>query len=417
MTEKLNGFNNQDAKHLISTIAGAGTRVNEPVRKKTIKTINVTATELIASESSGTAVYRQPTSTGWEDTELEYTIWNDHPSRSIADGSVVLAFDVNGRWVAIPPGSDGGCYIAKVTSTITARSGSTPGSGVVDVVESSGGVFATDTPTGLDVYNAYTSSIAEDEYIIILEDRIESKWWAVPKGGAPESNRVRGNIKDLGSALTITFGDATGAGPFTLENIEGIDAAWAGAAEISITNPEKHKLWSDTTCTVRCEYNETSGDWEVYDSQADRVVHGVIRDVCTMKQYNWSGLENWTAGHVANWVTSVDMLGCDLSYSTCSESEIPVKTFDYVTFVEFDLATCSLNVDYCNLTTVAHDLPFVTDVELSPSGCKLEVTKCGSPTTEITMPYLVSVEVVGSYLQSETACGDTFNIIEFTTCP
>lgn len=443
-------------------------RLRDSIKQKhePVAYLGRTATE-IPQKSSGTLgegeifIYEVDKNKDEFDTAQRFKAVNFSSAGSIAEDKDVIALRV-GRTqeFVIPRFPEANCLIAKVTSAISARTGTTPGSGVVDVVIATSGSFVTDSPTTLTVYNSYDSSIAIDQYIIIVEDAKEQKWWSVPKGSGTSSSpslRVRGNLKSVTSGGGgASFAGATGAGPFTLENIEGIDAAWAGAAEITVTNPEGHKLWTDGTCHVRAEYNDTSGDWEVYSAQADRIVHSVriFPGECKFGMLN--ALDGWrywhdnAAGTVmdANWVKHVHFLGTELFYDKCSESDILVKTFQYVEVITWDAATRTLGFDYNDLTSDTLTFPnfvtdfsfntttckfdvsrwtglpverafpdFVTDVDLSSGDSVLTIDYCLAADKNIDMPYLVNVSVVGSFIVREYADGTTANVIELTSCP
>ncbi len=322
----------------------------------------------------------------------------------------------SGKWFVVPSAvNNPQVYVARATTAITARAGSTRGSGTVSVLAGSLGVA---TPAiSLTVYNAYDVAIADNDYLLVCRDDIDNLWWAVPKGGGSTtstSKRIRGTVKNLGSG-SPTFTGSTGAGPFTIENIEGIDAAWAGASTITATNPEGCKLWTDTTCNVRAEYNETSGDWEIYNAQADKIVHGVVRDNCTFKQLQADGYANWTLGATAPWLTEVYQLGCQLYYSTCSDIGVAFADVNFVDQVSWDSGSERVKITYCDGTLDYVTLPFVTDVVLSGAGCSLIVTKEGVD-TDYDMPYLIDVYPATDGLYIEYACGTTEKIIDFTSC-
>lgn len=70
--------------------------------------------------------------------------------------------------------------LAKTTSSITARSGTTPGSGTATVWERDSSVVAAVTFTdlvGMTIYNPSTAVIATATYIIVTRDR-NGDWWA-----------------------------------------------------------------------------------------------------------------------------------------------------------------------------------------------------------------------------------------------
>mgnify|MGYP000098896992 FL=1 len=54
---------------------------------------------------------------------------------------------------------------AKTTGTISARSGTTAGSGTADIWKRSGSTLSTTSVTGVTVYNQYGSSVASGKYI------------------------------------------------------------------------------------------------------------------------------------------------------------------------------------------------------------------------------------------------------------
>lgn len=72
--------------------------------------------------------------------------------------------------------------LAKTTSTISARSGTTPGSGTATVWErnASGVLEAVEFTdlVGMTIYNAATATVATDKYAVINRDR-KGDWWVV----------------------------------------------------------------------------------------------------------------------------------------------------------------------------------------------------------------------------------------------
>lgn len=97
--------------------------------------------------------------------------------------------------------------LAKTTSTITARSGTTPGSGTATVWERDSSVVAAVEFTDLvdmTIYNASTSAVSSGSYVLIHRDR-EGQWWVKDGGAAPET----GGCTAVFSDLTYTIASGT----------------------------------------------------------------------------------------------------------------------------------------------------------------------------------------------------------------
>lgn len=126
--------------------------------------------------------------------------------------------------------------LAKTTSTISARSGTTPGSGTATVWERDSSVVAAVEFTDLvdmTIYNASTSTVASGSYILIHRDRA-GQWWVKDAGAAPETGGCTAGFSD--STYTIassTFVLADLAAP---GDLGGLDFVLDGSGK-AITVP------------------------------------------------------------------------------------------------------------------------------------------------------------------------------------
>ncbi len=176
----------------------------------------------------------------------------------------------------------------------------------------------------------------------------ETEWAIIRIGNkVPNVRRIRGTIIASTTGAN-TFDQATKSDPHTIGGIEGIDGVWDGDLTIEIYNPEGHKLWLD--CTVKAEFNETQQRWEVYDSTADRIVHGIQRNTDPCRFEKLDGASGWAAwNRLANipWIKDVFMQGCDLVYkANCNSIEV-ITDLNFVKSIEID----NCNLVYTNCET------------------------------------------------------------------
>ena len=102
MAEKqqdLVAFNPADGAALTRMLMMAGADgVANPAQKQFVMLFAKTSTSVPAG-GSGQATYRAPTSTGWTDTTIAYTVFNESETE-IAINKKVILFPINGRWAA-----------------------------------------------------------------------------------------------------------------------------------------------------------------------------------------------------------------------------------------------------------------------------------------------------------------------------
>ncbi len=102
MADKLYAFNKPDSDYLHSTIPASGNNnVGQIPPQRFNLILGKTTSSGIAANSSGTVYYREPTSTGWADTTLEYTAYNQHQTQAVGNSAIVVLAPINGRWVVI----------------------------------------------------------------------------------------------------------------------------------------------------------------------------------------------------------------------------------------------------------------------------------------------------------------------------
>jgi hypothetical protein len=133
-----------------------------------------------------------------------------------------------------------------------------------------------------------------------------------------------------------SFGGASGT-TFNVTDIAGVDAPWTGASTIEVENPLKIKVWM-TTCLIKCQFNQATGDWEVIAATQEHVLHGVrINETCVFQQLTYNGAENWNAptdwdsktSTSADWVTSVYIIDGSLVYDKrCQEGVVIANLTD-----------------------------------------------------------------------------------------
>jgi hypothetical protein len=101
-TPELYAFGKADADYLLSIIPGSGTDEVGPRRAPPFCILRAkTGGSGISAASSATCYYERPTSTSWEATTDEYTVFNHHPTASIAADTIILIAPINGRWSCI----------------------------------------------------------------------------------------------------------------------------------------------------------------------------------------------------------------------------------------------------------------------------------------------------------------------------
>lgn len=102
----------------------------------------------------------------------------------IPEGTIVTALwqrgtvdpSANGEWWILPV-RGGGCPARVTSASITARSGTTVGSGTVTRYYRSTSTL-TSLETSVTVYSDYATAIAQDTYITIMQDAL-GDWWVV----------------------------------------------------------------------------------------------------------------------------------------------------------------------------------------------------------------------------------------------
>jgi hypothetical protein len=201
-------------------------------------------------------------------------------------------------------------HVFKTTGTITARSGTTAGTGpaIRHWIPGEAGTANTIeefNDGSVDLYSLAEQEIESDTYVVGVMEGASGKW--VVNNEAKSTKRIRGICQDG------TFTSASPADPITIGSIEGIDVVWTGAATISAYRPRLHKVWNG--CEVAAEYNATSEQWEVYDAQSDKIVHGIKTEACEFKKLDGAaGWGLWDAGHEAAWIENVEVsAGCTIT--------------------------------------------------------------------------------------------------------
>jgi len=95
-------FRKSDATLMLALIESSGTNKRGDRRGKRQDILcGKTSGSGIGAATSGTVYYREPTATGWADTTIPYTVYNIHPTASVAPSTIVLFCQVNGEWVVI----------------------------------------------------------------------------------------------------------------------------------------------------------------------------------------------------------------------------------------------------------------------------------------------------------------------------
>lgn len=130
--------------------------------------------------------------------------------------------------------------IGRVTTLITARSGTTPGVGLVQRELLSSGILLADADESpITVYSAATETIAVDTKVRLLRDPFSGTWWATPVDGWPYTLTVE-EVDGTPSYTDITkirFGQIDG---FVLSQPEAgvvrADMAHAGISQRGIVN-------------------------------------------------------------------------------------------------------------------------------------------------------------------------------------
>ena len=90
-----------------------------------------------------------------------------------------------------------GVYVGKVKTTITARSGTTPGTGTADLFSATTVLAQAIARTGDDlvaitVHSLLTSSVAVGEYVVLQQDQLSGKYWVLQavETGVPNPGQV-----------------------------------------------------------------------------------------------------------------------------------------------------------------------------------------------------------------------------------
>lgn len=145
------------------------------------------------------------------------------------------AMPVKRRQRAMSPGTFH-TALAKTTSSITARSGTTPGSGTATVWERNSSVVAAVEFTDLvdmTIYNASTSAVSSGSYVLIYRDR-QGQWWVKDAGAAPETGGCTAAFSDSTYTIassTYVLADLSGPG-----DLGGLDFVLDGSGQ-AITVP------------------------------------------------------------------------------------------------------------------------------------------------------------------------------------
>jgi hypothetical protein len=225
-------------------------------------------------------------------------------------------------------------HLARITETVTARDGNEIGIGKAELRQVFG-VAGEDTtmqefpvvePAEVFVHTLATSEQAVNTYSYLIREYATGKWFAIPAEGR------KPDLTGIVTAGAGAFREPTGAGPFTISDVTGIDAIWTGDSTIeNVTNPLDKKLWIGTDsyqtkdCRVWMRWNVTSEQYEIYSATENRVVHSVNREDCEFIENDGEqGEHTWERGHEANWVQSIEQVGCDLQYTDACDNEFPI---------------------------------------------------------------------------------------------
>lgn len=136
-------------------------------------------------------------------------------------------------------------------SGVSARSGTTPGSGTVQFYRRSaaGALEATEEDT-VTAYNLSTVEVASNTYVGV--GFAAGGWWVVPI--RQEATRVRGQLT---AACT--------GGAFTMDNLIGLNGYISGTSLSGCQNP--YSMEGDDNGAVSVEWNAEDEQWEAYQME------------------------------------------------------------------------------------------------------------------------------------------------------
>jgi hypothetical protein len=158
-----------------------------------------------------------------------------------------------GTWNSIT--ADPKTLIAKTTSTISALSGSTPGSGPATVYAMVAGAL-TSTTDSITVFNKATSAIAPGTWVNLVLEPVSGDWFIID-GMAPSQTAVA----KLSSVLPATTGGTPGSGTATLQKMSGGALVTQGLADVTVYNDATMPLQSGLYVNLILE--PVSGLWFV----------------------------------------------------------------------------------------------------------------------------------------------------------
>lgn len=143
--------------------------------------------------------------------------------------------------------------VVKTTGTITARSGTTAGSGTATPQELPDGTLA-DTASAITVYNLAETSIPQDSYVLAIQELWSGRYVVIPPPSAtnPATTRYRGQLQGAMTSANSTH---------TVDNLIPLDGV---GGDTSLTVANIHGWEGDDNAACRIEWNADDEQWEFY---------------------------------------------------------------------------------------------------------------------------------------------------------
>lgn len=141
-------------------------------------------------------------------------------------------------------------FVAKAKGQITARSGTTAGSGTAEIVritDTIAGTIGDAEAADVEVFNLQRIAIEDGSYIRIAQDAYGA-WWVVEGW----TTRYEGQLQGA-----MTSADST----HTVDNLIPLDGP---GGLTSVTAHNRHGWPADDNAVVRIEWNQNQSRWEMY---------------------------------------------------------------------------------------------------------------------------------------------------------
>ncbi len=169
----------------------------------------------------------------------------------------------SGKWIVIPPDAIE-TYIGKANGIITALSGSTPGTGEVDLYKLVGTSLVATGET-ITVYSLYTDEIDDDTWVSLVREPESREFFAIPAESGSSVDQTY--IAQADGVITARSGATPGTGTAAIYKLVAGDLEATGDSK-AIYSLSSHEIPDEAWLVLVME--PTSGDFFAIDPDPDQ---------------------------------------------------------------------------------------------------------------------------------------------------